>query len=209
MAVNKRWGLVFTCLVSRAIHIELLETMDASSFICALRRFFSIRGPALRLRCDRCSNFVGAKTELDESLAEMDKQGSGEVPNRTRLRMAIQSTAPVPFRRSLGAPTRYNSAHPGRHAVRDKSTETDPRATRCPDIRGNRHCLLPSHHSHTIRHRRTSPANTINVVDSEDSPTWSPPRQVRVTGCLRSQEIEKGTIPGRPVLDENKSRNYN
>lgn len=140
VAVNKRWGVVFTCLVSRAIHIELLETMDASSFICALRRFFSIRGPALRLRCDRCSNFVGAKTELDESLAEMDKQGSGEVPNRTRLRMAIQSTARAPFRRSLGAPTRYNSAHPGRHAVRDKSTETDPRATRYPDIRGNRHC---------------------------------------------------------------------
>ena len=74
VALNKRWGIVFTCLVSRAIHIELLETMDASSFICALRRFFSIRGPALRLRCDQGSNFVGAKTELDESLAEMDKQ---------------------------------------------------------------------------------------------------------------------------------------
>lgn len=74
VALNKRWGVVFTCLVSRAIHIELLETMDASSFICALRRFLSIRGPALRLRCDRGSNFVGVKTELDESLAEMDKQ---------------------------------------------------------------------------------------------------------------------------------------
>ena len=73
VALNKRWGIVFTILVSRAIHIELLETMDASSFICALRRFFSIREPALRLRCDQGSNFVGAKTELDESLAEMDK----------------------------------------------------------------------------------------------------------------------------------------
>ena len=62
VAVNKRWGVVFTCLVSRAIHIELLETMDTSSFICALRRFFSIRGPDLRLRCDRGGNFVGAKT---------------------------------------------------------------------------------------------------------------------------------------------------
>lgn len=48
--------------------------MDASSFICALKRFLSIRGPALRLRFGRGSNFVGAKTELDESLAEMDKQ---------------------------------------------------------------------------------------------------------------------------------------
>ena len=66
--------LVFTCLASRAIHIELLETMDASSFLCALRRFFAVRGPALRLRCDRGTNFVGAKTEIDQALAEVDKE---------------------------------------------------------------------------------------------------------------------------------------
>lgn len=42
-AVNsKRWGLVFTCLCSRAIHIEVLEAMDASAFICALCHFFTI-----------------------------------------------------------------------------------------------------------------------------------------------------------------------
>ena len=29
----KRWGIVFTCLASRAIHIELIESMDASAFI--------------------------------------------------------------------------------------------------------------------------------------------------------------------------------
>ena len=74
VANAKRWGLVFTCLASRAIHIELLETMDASSFLCALRRFFAIQGPALHLRCDRGTNFVGAKTEIDEALAEMDKE---------------------------------------------------------------------------------------------------------------------------------------
>ena len=51
-AHSKRWGLVFTCLNSRAIHIEVLESMDASSFICALRRFFAIRGPTAVLRCD-------------------------------------------------------------------------------------------------------------------------------------------------------------
>ena len=43
-AKSKRWGLVFTCLTSRAIHIELLESMDASAFICALRRFFCTTG---------------------------------------------------------------------------------------------------------------------------------------------------------------------
>ena len=71
---SKRWGLVFTCLASRAIHIELLDTMEASSFICALRRFLSPRGPFLLLRFDRGSNFVGAKTDLDKGLEEMDKE---------------------------------------------------------------------------------------------------------------------------------------
>lgn len=72
-AHSKRWGLVFTCLNSRAIHIEVLESMDASSFICALRRFFAIRGPTAVLRCDRGTNFVGGHTELAEALKEMDE----------------------------------------------------------------------------------------------------------------------------------------
>ena len=71
-ANSKCWGLVFTCLSSRAIHIEVLESLDASSFICALRHFFSLRGPALLLRCDRGMNFVRGKTELDDGLKEMD-----------------------------------------------------------------------------------------------------------------------------------------
>ena len=72
-ANSKRWGLAFLCMASRAIHIELVETMAAGSFLCALRRFLAIPGPALRLRCDRRTNFIGAKTEIDDALAEMDK----------------------------------------------------------------------------------------------------------------------------------------
>ena len=70
----KRWGLVFSCLSSRAIHIETLESMDTSSFICALRRFFALRGPSLLLRCDRGTNFVGGKSELDNAMSEMDQR---------------------------------------------------------------------------------------------------------------------------------------
>ena len=72
-ANSKRWGLVFTCLNSRAIHIEVLESMDASAFICVLRRFFALRGHATLLRCDRGTNFICAKTELKEALRNVDK----------------------------------------------------------------------------------------------------------------------------------------
>ena len=74
----KRWGLVFTCLSSRAIHIEILEAMDSSAFICALRRFFALQGHAKLLRCDRGTNFVGAKTELDVAASELDENKVGK-----------------------------------------------------------------------------------------------------------------------------------
>ena len=73
VASSKRWGLVFTCLSCRAIHIEVLESMDTSSFICALRRFFAIRCPASMLRCDRGTNFIGGKSELDNAMRELDQ----------------------------------------------------------------------------------------------------------------------------------------
>ncbi|CAB4009017.1 PREDICTED: uncharacterized protein LOC107357656 [Paramuricea clavata] len=70
---SKRWGLVFTCLNCRAIHIEVLQSVDANSFICALRRFFAIRGPPVLLRCDRGTNFVGGRSELNDALNSMDR----------------------------------------------------------------------------------------------------------------------------------------
>ncbi|XP_021346186.1 uncharacterized protein LOC110445733 [Mizuhopecten yessoensis] len=60
----KRWGVLFTCLVSRAVHIELVEEMSSCHFINALRRFTAIRGPVRQFRSDRGSNFVGAVKEL-------------------------------------------------------------------------------------------------------------------------------------------------
>ena len=66
----KRWGIIFTSMNSRAIHIEVLETLDSSSFICSLRRFLSIRGPVSLLRSDCGTNFIGGKSELDDASKE-------------------------------------------------------------------------------------------------------------------------------------------
>ena len=35
----KRYGLMFTCFVIRAVHLEVVQSMDTDSFINALRRF--------------------------------------------------------------------------------------------------------------------------------------------------------------------------
>ena len=56
---KKLFALLITCLVTRAIHIEPLNSMDTSSLVNALRRFFSIRDSCKRLRSDQGSNFIG------------------------------------------------------------------------------------------------------------------------------------------------------
>ncbi|XP_073459912.1 uncharacterized protein [Aquarana catesbeiana] len=64
-ANSKRWAVMFTCMCIRAVHIEVTESLDTSSFINALRRFISIRGPVKHIRSDRGTNFVGACKELN------------------------------------------------------------------------------------------------------------------------------------------------
>ncbi|KAI4896990.1 hypothetical protein NFI96_001373, partial [Prochilodus magdalenae] len=77
LASSKRWAALFTCMSTRAIHIEVLESMDSSSFINALRRFFSVRGPAKQMRSDCGTNFVGACKELQMDSVTSDKEVQG------------------------------------------------------------------------------------------------------------------------------------
>lgn len=49
---------------TRAVHVEVIESMDTASCINALRRFFALRGLAKQLRSDRGTNFVEASSEL-------------------------------------------------------------------------------------------------------------------------------------------------
>ena len=68
----KRYGLLFTCCSSRAIHLESIHTMETSSFIQGLRRLISRRGNVRILRSDRGTNFVGANNELQALFNQMD-----------------------------------------------------------------------------------------------------------------------------------------
>ncbi len=68
----KRYGLIFICLSSCAVHIEMIEDLSTDAFINALRCFISLRGAVRKLQCDHGTNFVGARNEFKESLKQVD-----------------------------------------------------------------------------------------------------------------------------------------
>ena len=69
----KRYGCLFTCLTTRAVHIEIAHSLDTDSMINALRRFISVRGYPEQIRSDQGSNFTKADKELKEAIEEWNQ----------------------------------------------------------------------------------------------------------------------------------------
>ena len=58
---------LFTCIVIRAVHLEVVSDMSAEKFIMALRRFISRRGKPDEIILDNASQFKVVKTVIDFS----------------------------------------------------------------------------------------------------------------------------------------------
>ena len=67
----KRYGALFTFFSSRLVHIELTNSLDADSFLLALRRYMVWRGTVRSIRSDNGTNFVSAKNELQRAFKEI------------------------------------------------------------------------------------------------------------------------------------------
>ncbi|XP_074030559.1 uncharacterized protein [Leptinotarsa decemlineata] len=76
--VEKRYGVRFTCLTLRAIHIELAASLDTSSAILAIRRFMCRRGQPKEIITDTGTNFVGAERELKKWFQSLDQKKISE-----------------------------------------------------------------------------------------------------------------------------------
>ena len=70
----KRYLCLFTCLLSRAVHLEMAYGLDTDAFLNAFYRMTSRRGLPVEMLSDNGSNFVGAERELRELLEALDKE---------------------------------------------------------------------------------------------------------------------------------------
>ena len=55
----KRWCCLFTCLTTRAVHIEVVPSLEAETCLTASTRFIARRGKPATILSDKGTNFVG------------------------------------------------------------------------------------------------------------------------------------------------------
>ena len=70
---EKRYLCLFTCLTSRAVHLEIAYGLDVDSFMRAFFRITDRRGLPKEIISDNGTNFVGANKELLEITGKLVK----------------------------------------------------------------------------------------------------------------------------------------
>lgn len=86
---KKVWVLIFTCALTRFIHLRILTSLESIKVLEAIAEFWTSHGPIRTFISDRGTNFVGAKNVLDEDkkatmnfLARQHKLISQEVTDK-------------------------------------------------------------------------------------------------------------------------------
>ena len=84
---QKRWGLIFICLTTRAVHIEDVDGLGSDPFCHALERFIGRRRRPEVLRSDMGTAFVSLGNLQDKTCEAYAKELSLEAMKRFRIEL--------------------------------------------------------------------------------------------------------------------------
>ncbi|CDW57723.1 Peptidase A17 and DUF1759 and DUF1758 domain cont aining protein [Trichuris trichiura] len=82
---EKAYICLFTCMTTRAIHLELVTDMTAARFVLALRRFFARRGRPAIIQSDNFKTFKSASRELQQLFSEDNSERFDEPPRTLEI----------------------------------------------------------------------------------------------------------------------------
>ena len=82
---EKRYGVLFTCLTTRAVHLEIAHSLDTDSCLMTVRMMMARRGRPANIWSDNGTNFVGTEKELREALTRLDSERIGDQLSNERV----------------------------------------------------------------------------------------------------------------------------
>ena len=71
---QKRYCLLITCMTTRAVHLEVAQSLNTDSFLMALRRFIARRGKPEVIYSDNGTNLRAGERELRRLIREWNQQ---------------------------------------------------------------------------------------------------------------------------------------
>ena len=69
---SKCWGLIISCLATRAVHLDLTQSYDTDSLLQALRRFIGLRGSPSKILSDQGTQMIAASKEVAGMIELLD-----------------------------------------------------------------------------------------------------------------------------------------
>lgn len=103
---EKRLGMIFTCLVSRAVHFEMAYSLDTSSFLVAFWRFARRRIRPDMVYSDNGTNLTSGEKELKAGLECLNQTIIATELGAQTIEWTFPPIICPPFRRGMGKPPR-------------------------------------------------------------------------------------------------------
>ena len=94
---GKGYGVIFTCLYSRAVHLELADGYDTKSFMSVLSRFTDIRGYPGTMRSDQGSQLKSASKEFKADVQSWDWDKIFKFGERRNMQWILNKSADAPW----------------------------------------------------------------------------------------------------------------
>ena len=73
-STEKRWEFLFTCLTTRAVHFEVVPSMDTNSCVMGIERFAARPGTPSLLWSNNGTNFIATDKELLQNVRNWNQQ---------------------------------------------------------------------------------------------------------------------------------------
>ena len=93
--LEKPYGLIFACLITRAVHLESCLDLNSGTFLNAFRHFTSRRCQPELLYSDNGKTFIGAPEELKKIVKSLDNDKIYNALAATRLGNSTRPMAPT------------------------------------------------------------------------------------------------------------------
>ena len=98
--MGKAYGLIFNCLATSSVHVDISPDDSIEKFLMALRRFVSIRGYPSKLYSDNGAKLVAANKELKKVVKDLDSKSLQQFGVTQGLKW-IFSSADAPWQNGI------------------------------------------------------------------------------------------------------------